>query len=139
LRCQAENITFINSDQWQGIENSTIYQQLPACAQPCVLQVDTTINCWSYGCVCSGPLGSNYEAGLSNVTSCTTNSCKGSEGDAAVQQASNTFQELCQPNFATTAISAVLSTTTSTINGTQISVVTVTAATTATTPTFDSE
>jgi CFEM domain len=135
----------LTGDRWRDVANSTEYQQLPACAQSCVLQVDNSISCWSYGCVCSeNTLGSNFNASLSNIASCATNNCRNDGGDVAVGEATDAFKQLCRLYYFTQTVSTVRTTATLTVNGTQTSVITVTTALPATptpsaTPAFRSE
>jgi hypothetical protein len=111
----------LTGDQWSDIANTPNYQQVPGCAQSCVLQVNNQINCWSYGCVCSEhTLGTNYNTSLSNIASCAAANCTNDGGDVAVASATEAFQQLCQTYYITEVVSTVTVTGTSVANATPV-------------------
>lgn len=111
----------LTGDQWSDIANTPNYQQIPGCAQSCVLEVKNQINCWSYGCVCSEhTLGTNYNTSLSNIASCAAASCTKDGGDVAVASAIAAFQQLCQTYYITEIVSTVAATETSVPNATPV-------------------
>lgn len=97
--CLAFNVS--NTDDWVTVNQTDIYRNLTSCAQSCVQFVNTKIwdvrqnrTCQSWGCVCSNSTqGENFLNGLSNVISCTSQSC-GNETEK-VDGAVEAYEDLC--------------------------------------------
>ncbi|KAH8679657.1 hypothetical protein BGZ60DRAFT_524868 [Tricladium varicosporioides] len=91
-----------STDDWTTVDQSAVYHNLDRypCAQNCVRNVNQQIwdvreskHCQSYGCVCSeSTQGLNFQAGLSNVTSCVGKSCN---QKAITNTAIAIFADLC--------------------------------------------
>lgn len=99
LLCQIlwiSSVHAIRSDsKWSSIFNTTLYDALPACAQPCVAGVDSSLSCWSYGCVCSeSSPGANFVDGTKYIQKCVREKCP-QLGEGTVNNALNAFQTVC--------------------------------------------
>lgn len=83
-----------SSDDWNTVVDTTSYQNLPSCAKDCVLNVNTLTNCKDLSCVCSGmdPRGTNFLASYNNVSSCVQQGCN---DGADLNQAINSFKDIC--------------------------------------------
>jgi len=82
-------------DKWSSVWNNTFPSTVPACAQPCLEDVATPLDCWSYGCVCSeNTLGGNFINGTKAIESCVSSSCVPT-ATAAVGPALYAFQSVC--------------------------------------------
>ena len=83
-------------EKWSEIYNSSsLYYELPKCAQDCVASVDNDLSGWSYGCVCSEKtLGNNFINGTEYIRSCVHRSCSES-GEIVANNALNAFQSVC--------------------------------------------
>ncbi|KAK4230322.1 hypothetical protein QBC38DRAFT_39427 [Podospora fimiseda] len=81
--------------KWSAVYNTSLYDTLPPCAQPCVAGVDAPLKCWSYGCVCSeSSPGANFVDGTKHIQQCVRQACP-QLGEAAVNNALNAFQSVC--------------------------------------------
>jgi CFEM domain len=87
---------FDTHDKWSSVcSNNSLTSTLPSCAQPCVVDVDASLNCWSYGCVCSErTLGANFINGTRSIETCVSNSCIPT-ANAALSPALDAFQSIC--------------------------------------------
>jgi hypothetical protein len=82
-------------DKWSSAYNTTLYNALSSCAQPCLAGVDASLKCWSYGCVCSeNTLGENFINGTRFIESCVLNACQQATS-TALGPALSAFQSLC--------------------------------------------
>jgi hypothetical protein len=89
-------------DDWTAIGLLSIFQDLDACSQNCLLNVSSKLidpdkdwPCESWGCVCSGgnSIGQNYQDGRWDITQCVQGSCGDQQG--LVDQVADTFDEIC--------------------------------------------
>jgi len=86
---------FDTHDKWSSVCNDSLLNTVPSCAQPCIVDVDTPLNCWSYGCVCSeSTLGGNFINGTKSIETCVSSSCTPTANDA-LGPALDTFQSIC--------------------------------------------
>src|ERR1700761_5741562 len=86
---------FDTQDKWSSVWNNSFPSTVPSCAQPCLENVATSLNCWSYGCVCSeNTLGGNFINGTKAIESCVSSSCKPT-ATAALGSALDAFQSVC--------------------------------------------
>lgn len=86
-------------DKWSSVYNTTLYNALPSCAQPCLSGVDISLNCWSYGCVCSeNTPGENFVNGTIYIETCVLKSCQ-QLADATLDSALGVFQSLCGVSY----------------------------------------
>jgi hypothetical protein len=82
-------------DKWSSVCNNSLPNTLPSCARSCVVDVDASLNCWSYGCVCSeSTLGGNFINGTRSIETCVSNSCTPT-ANAALGPALDAFQSIC--------------------------------------------
>ncbi|RSL89758.1 hypothetical protein CEP51_001042 [Fusarium floridanum] len=92
--------TALNSGEtWSKAQTSSAYKNLPECARTCIAQVDNSLSCWSYGCVCSeNTVGKNFIDGANYVQKCVRDDCpKGSE--SVVNNALDVFQSICEVEY----------------------------------------
>src|SRR4051812_44494691 len=88
-------------DKWSSVYNITLFNTLPSCAQPCLSNVDASLKCWSFGCVCSESTpGNNFLTGASNINACVQKACSLSN-DTAVNLTLTVYSSICnvQPYF----------------------------------------
>lgn len=123
------SVAALNSGEtWSKAQTSSAYKNLPECARTCIAQVDNSLSCWSYGCVCSeNTVGKNFIDGANHVQKCVRDDCpKGSE--SIVNNALDVFQSICQVDYfefsdsTTQIVTATLApTATATFDGTDTS------------------
>ena len=88
-----------SGETWSKAQTSSAYKNLPECARTCIAQVDNSLSCWSYGCVCSeNTVGKNFIDGANYVQKCVRDDCpEGSE--SVVNNALDVFQSICEVEY----------------------------------------
>ena len=88
-----------SGETWSKAQTSSAYKSLPECARTCIAQVDNSLSCWSYGCVCSeNTVGKNFIDGANYVQKCVRDDCSDpSESD--VNNALDVFQSICEVEY----------------------------------------
>ncbi|KAK3353978.1 hypothetical protein B0T25DRAFT_455283 [Lasiosphaeria hispida] len=95
-----------SSKKWSLYYETPDWNALSACAQPCVADVDDSLRCWSYGCVCSectpGSNFLNFLNGSKHIQKCVRDSCPQFD-ELAVNDALDAFQSICSVSYFTAA------------------------------------